>query len=364
MQIELESSLQRWVEAAILDPQQALQLREFEAARAPRHRARLPIVMGLAFGGLMLAAGVLLFVSAHWEEMSPAQRMTLLVSAVGAFHVVAAICAERFHAMAITLHAVGTVALGGAIFLAGQIFNMQEHWPTGILLWAVGAVVGWALLGDWPQMALAAMLIPFWVIGEWTEAAAHLSYAWQIAAAGTLLLAICYLTAPRRSLTWIGGIGLFPAVFTVVLGSWHRQASMMDSRLALLGWAGAILIPLAVAYACRGKQFWINGVAAVWVVIFTWIAQGPVDEWLYLWCAIGAAGLVAWGIHEQRAERINLGMAGFALTILFFFFSSVMDRLGRSASLMALGIVFLAGGWYWEKLRRRLIERIHSGETK
>ena len=44
----------------------------------------------------MLMAGVLLFVSARWEDFSPTLRMTLLVSAMGGFHVVAAFCAERF----------------------------------------------------------------------------------------------------------------------------------------------------------------------------------------------------------------------------------------------------------------------------
>jgi hypothetical protein len=107
----------------------------------------------------------------------------------------------------------------------------------------------------------------------------------------------------------------------------------------------------------------MNAVAAAWVVVLSLLAWGRADTGMYLWCGIGAAGLIAWGIHELRAERINFGMAGFALTVLFFFFSSVMDRLGRSASLMALGVVFLAGGWYWEKLRRRLIERVHAGET-
>ena len=69
----------------------------------------------------------------------------------------------------------------------------------------------------------------------------------------------------------------------------------------------------------------------------------------------------AWGIYEFRSERINLGMTGFALTILFFYFSSVMDMLGRSTSLIALGVMFLAGAWYWEKLRRRLVARVQSG---
>ncbi|MEK7403598.1 MAG: hypothetical protein AAB225_00680 [Acidobacteriota bacterium] len=52
-------------------------------------------------------------------------------------------------------------------------------------------------------------------------------------------------------------------------------------------------------------------------------------------------------------------MAG--LTVISFFFSHVMDKLGRSASLIALGVLFLAGGWYGEKLRRRLIAEVKTG---
>ena len=48
-------------------------------------------------------------------------------------------------------------------------------------------------------------------------------------------------------------------------------------------------------------------------------------------------------------------MAGFALTLLFFYFSAVMDKLGRSASLIGLGLLFLAGGWGFEKMRRRFV---------
>ena len=49
------------------------------------------------------------------------------------------------------------------------------------------------------------------------------------------------------------------------------------------------------------------------------------------------------------------------MTPVFFFFSSVMDKLGRSASLIALGILFVAGSWYWEKLRRRLVAQVQPG---
>src|SRR5690349_22348472 len=130
MSMELEPSLLRWIEARLIDEQQAERIRAFESAQAPVRRARWPVIVALAFGGIMLAAGILLFVSAHWEELSPVQRMSLLVTAVGGFHLGGAFAQERFRALAVTLHAAGTVALGGAIAMAGQIFNMEEHWPN------------------------------------------------------------------------------------------------------------------------------------------------------------------------------------------------------------------------------------------
>ena len=55
-------------------------------------------------------------------------------------------------------------------------------------------------------------------------------------------------------------------------------------------------------------------------------------------------------------------MAGFAITVLVFYCSSVMDRLGRSASLVGLGLLFLGGGWALEQGRRRLVTRAAQGE--
>jgi len=371
--MELESSLERWVEAQILDRPQADRIRQFEAEQLPRRRARWPVIVAVAFGGIMLAAGVLLFVSAHWDEMSPFQRMTLLVLAVAAFHVGGALSLERFRALGITLHTVGTVALGGAIAVAGQIFNMQEHWPAAVLLWAVGAMAGWLLLGDWPHLALAAILVPFWLAGEWVEAVPLSWDAWPVIACGVLLLAICYLSVRmpgassredhvRTALTWLGGLALLPATFAVALRNhpYGHTAATSPGMLAI-GWAGAILLPLGFAYAFRRRAAWVNVVAALWVVGLSFMAEARLEILVYVWCAIGAAAMVAWGIYEFRAERINLGMAGFALTIIFFFFSSVMDKLGRSASLMALGVLFVGGGWYGEKLRRKLVAGLVSG---
>jgi hypothetical protein len=47
--------------------------------------------------------------------------------------------------------------------------------------------------------------------------------------------------------------------------------------------------------------------------------------------------------------------------VLGFYFSNVMDRLGRSASLVGLGLLLIAGGWGMERMRRRLVARLAEG---
>src|SRR5690349_177425 len=115
MRVELESSLERWVEAEILDRAQADRIRQFETEAVAPRRSRWPTIVALVFGGAMLAAGVLLFVSAHWDALSPLERVAMLVGAVGGLHAGGAFASKRFHALGVTLHAVGTIALGGAI---------------------------------------------------------------------------------------------------------------------------------------------------------------------------------------------------------------------------------------------------------
>jgi hypothetical protein len=58
--------------------------------------------------------------------------------------------------------------------------------------------------------------------------------------------------------------------------------------------------------------------------------------------ATASAGMVWWGIREGQRLRINLGVAGFALTVLSFYYSNVFDKFGRSLGLIGLGL--LRGG--------------------
>jgi uncharacterized membrane protein len=317
----------------------------------------------------MVGAGVLLFVAAHWDGLSPAQRFALIVALIAALHL-AGSASDRSRALAATLHACGTVALGAGVFLTGQIFHLREHWPAGLLLWALGAWAGWGLLRQWPQAALAALLTPAWLGGEWLARADRPDAS--VVGAGVLLLALAYLGAEsdrgtlsvprsaRRALTWIGGLALIPAALYLVSAEWWGPHATAFSGLArLLAWTVALALPLIVSAALRGRDALVLVPATIWVGLGPWLVhQRGVAP--YLWAAGLAGFLIWWGVRERRGARINLGMAGFALTVTVFYFSDVMDRLGRSASLIGMGLLFLGGGYLLEQTRRRLLDRVRT----
>ena len=372
----LESLLGRWREAGLVDEATAGRIRDFEAGREPERSLRWPTLLAIAFGALMVGGGLLLFVAAHWETMSPGTRFLTVLSKVAGLHLAGALLSTRLPRLATAFHGLGTVALGAGIFLAGQIFNLEEHWPGGVMLWALGAWVAYGLLRDWVQGLLVALLTPFWLAGEWIVATdPWRSWAGEerVLSFGVLVLAFVYLTARRgagdgllrRALMWAGGLALLPAVFfAVAAGSGHQAPKDTGGPAGLLalGWAVALLAPLALASLLRGKAAWMNAVAAFWAWLLG-IMDGR-ELPLYAWCALGAVGLVFWGLHEARRERVNLGIAGFALTLLCFYFSSVMDKLGRSLGLMGLGLLFLLGGWQLERLRRSLNARLAEGGVR
>ena len=373
---QLEEQLQRWTEAGVVDSQTAGRIREFEAVREPAGM-RWPVVLAIAFGAIMVAAGVLLFVAAHWDDLSPTQRFLIVVVMIGGFHIAGGLLITRMRPLGLALHAIGTVALGGGIFLAGQIFNLQEHWPGGILLWAIGAVVTWLVLRDWLQATLSALLVPAWIASEWSVRAENYLGMGRPLVQFLAMVAIVYLSARRgreesyfrRALVWVGGLTVLPLSVMLAFAEgeffWDRSVAWPPFSLRVVGFLMAFVLPLIAAALLRGKGAVWNMGYALWAYVIV-LLNGR-ELWqnvaIHALCAVASAGLVMWGLQENRRERINLGVAGFALTIIVFYFSTVMGKLGRSASLIGFGLLFLLGGWQLEKLRRKLVARTKTAAT-
>ena len=196
-----------------------------------------------------------------------------------------------------------------------------------------------------------------------------------VMASALLLLAVSYFTATqrgensylRRALATVGAIAFIPLVFATIIAAiedfhytWQTKHALPFNWQAT-GWMLGVGAPLLLAFLLRGKDVWLNGLSAVWVIVLAWICmqeKAEDDPLVYLWCLLGAIGMIYWGVREFRKERINIGFASFVITVLGFYFSNFLDKFGRANALISLGLVFLLGGWFLEKTRRRLVAKI------
>jgi uncharacterized membrane protein len=374
--------LSRWQSAGLLDERTAAAIRAYEESHAKPSSRQWQVLVALILGAILLGAGVLLFVAAHWDGLSPLARMVLVLSMLLFFHGLGLLTRARFAGFATAMHAVGTISAGAAIALVGQIFNMQEHWPAAVMLWALCAAAGWVLLRDQFQQSLTLLLVPAWIACEWIDWANGHGGATTYMARFLAVTGAAYLTAflhsRRRAVFYIlfsAGAVLLPVSMFILSRGWsdaeYREVLPLSYRLC--AWALVLLailagwllnrktwIPLLVVAGVVWALPWAQTEMVDKVGFRTWRHSEP-DWQAYAMVAAAAVFLVWWGIRLLTKPLVNYGTVAFALTVMWFYFGNVMNKLDRSLGLIVLGILFLGGGWALEHTRRRIVAGMGGG---
>ena len=385
---DIETLLTRWQSACVLDSETAARIRAHEAQSSGGSSTGLQWqgITALILGAILLACGVVLFVSAHWDQLGPGSRFSLVCAMVAVFHIAGGFARPSFRGMSSALHAVGTVATGAAIALVGHIFNIQEHWPAAILLWALAALAGWALLRDQAQQTLALLLVPAWIFCELDfRMGGHIGedvYMGRLCFMWAILYIAFFIGSKLRA---VQGILFALSVIGAVTGvammlsawvSWSGAQSFIPFGTRVWAWIAIAAIPLIVA-AFHGHKGLIPIATSIsFVIALPWCYRsftesythpnGATDTWVvtdytlaaYALIAAFAAFLCWWGVRLVSRALVNLGIVGFAAAVAWFYFSNILTKMNRSLGLIGLGVLFLAGGWALEKMRRRILSRM------
>ena len=401
---DYESLLKRWQSAGLLDPDSAARIRSWEATQqpvsVPSTSQKLDATradgiawqgrVALILGGILLASGIILFVSAHWDQLGPGMRFLLVIAMVSVFHFGGAMVRDKYPATSTTLHAVGTISTGAAIALVGQIFNIQEHWPAAILMWTIAALFGWILLRDQAQQTLTLLLFPSWLICEWNYTAQNEIGADVYLGRFLFVWAILYLTifigTDRRTVRGIlfaaSAIAAVVAIFVLLESwrSWYGMQPFPPLHTRIWGWIIIAVIPI-LASLFRLRKSTVPVLAAIaFVIALPWCMNVWVERYHYgnnysaytqtepnlvahALVATFCVFLIWWGMKQVSRGLVNLGIVGFGVTVAWFYFSDLFDKMGRSLGLIGLGILFLAGGWALEKTRRGLLAHMAQSQT-
>jgi uncharacterized membrane protein len=386
-----ESLIHRWQTAGLLDAEAARGILAWEAERKSHHGLRWQGLVALILGALLLACGMALFVSAHWDRIGPGARFAVVLGMVSLFHIGGALTRKSSHGLSTALHAVGTLSVGAAIALVGQIFNIQEHWPAAVMMWAIAAVAGWALLRDEAQQALSLLLVPAWILSEFSYSAQGHIGAGVYFGRFLIVWAALYMTffigskrvIARGILFAVATIASVVGIVTILLDAWSSWGDQTYLALGLRtwGWVDIAVLPILVAVFKLRKSMIPVLAALAFSIALPWCQRvwtqtynyGPEDHGSYVRSEpnLAAHALVAafavfiiwWGVRQVSKSLVNLGVIGFAVTVGWFYFSNIMDKLGRSVGLIGLGILFIAGGWALDRTRRKLVAELEKADS-
>jgi len=159
----LATQLPLWVSDQIISQQQAEQLQSLYPVRDSIHLGRLLLT---AIGAIMMGLGVILLFAYNWDDMSKYLKLSVIFGSMLITHFAAFALIQRNKVLSEGLFIVGTMLMGSAIFLVGQIYHLDSHYLNAFLLWSAGALaLAWALPSI-SQAYIATFLVGTWHINE------------------------------------------------------------------------------------------------------------------------------------------------------------------------------------------------------
>lgn len=186
-----------WVKDGILSEQQAAAV----LARYPAPGARLPwgAIIFSTIGAVAVGLGVILLFAYNWNAMPKAVKMALVLGSLAAAHAAGIrhrLGSVRFRGLGEGLCVLGTMLFGAAIWLVAQIYHIDEHFPNGIMMWGLGALLMALAMQSTPQAIIAAVLLAAW------SGAETVGFGATVAGAPLLiLLTLLPMAWIRKSLT-------------------------------------------------------------------------------------------------------------------------------------------------------------------
>lgn len=383
---DFESLLNRWQSAGVLDAASADRIRAWEAEQEKPAGLRWQGLAALILGAILLACGVVLLVSARWDEITPGARFAVVLAMVAVFHLGASWARQDFRPLSTALHGVGTLSTGVAIALSGQIFNIQDHWPAGVLLWALAALAGWILLRDEAQKTLMLLLIPAWMFSELvSHTLGHIGanvYTGRFLLVWAILDLTFFLDSKQKVMQAVlFAVSVVAALAGVILllggwVSWPAQQTFLSLWTRLWAWAAIAALPLFFSVFRFRKSLLPVAAAIVFSTALPWCQRAWIEAGdngagykyslhrtvpnlaAHALVAAFAVFVIWWGVRLLSRALVDLGILWFAVAVAWFYFSDLIDMMGRSLGLIGLGVLFLAGGWALERMRRGLLDRM------
>lgn len=340
----------------------------------------------LTIGGSLVLTGIVLVISANWHAIPGLIKVLGGVLLMISSHLAAWRLGQKSPRSSEVFHFVGAGMFLANIALVGQVYHLSARAPSAMLLWLLGIVPLIFILRSLAIHVLALAGLFVWLCMEINAKDGYLHFASNItqfsfyAAVGLLLYGVG-LRLKRTAFPTLAAPTQIVGMIAVHLGLWPMLINGTElsapSTLLLMG------APATIGVALIASELRVNaGLSAQWrytwlAVIVAWVLCAA--AWMTLdfndrilgnmgiVSAIASILLIAGSIVQMRVAEelrepwlVNLAIITTGYSIIVTFGLLI-------GSMMNTGLIFLVGGagilglGFWlEKKRRAVIQRIHA----
>jgi uncharacterized membrane protein len=400
----LRRETRRWVDEGLVEPFQAERiLNRYGTSLNDAGPSALGLLTGLA--GLFAGLALLLLVSANWEQLPRLARFAGLVTLTAVLNGWGVLRLARAGSGGGLLF-LGGFAYGASIMLTGQMYHLGEHFPNGLLLWALGLVpltllsggrllalqglavaVAWMLLEyrfAAPWLMPLFLAVAFWV--AWRRRVAGLALATLAATALwlNLMLAWVYATdfGPQAQegmisfnlglLVLAGALAARPAWWSAGAGNWMPRLTVLailpftfvDGWEHYLAYAWTWLDPglwaalvALLAAALLGRPLVAPAVAALLIAVHT----GGVPDQALVWAVASNLLLLLLAMHWMRRGLLEgegglyvTGLVAILILALLRYLDLIGGYLGAAGLFLGMAALLFVAGRYWRRREARL----------
>ncbi len=407
--------IQKWHDEKLIDAE----LYERLNARYPIASAKGRIITILiTVGAVMVGLGSLLFIAAHWSEISVYGKLSLIFFSIITSHFAGwwfQFKKGNRPKLGAAFFLLGCFFYGSGIWLVSQIFNISGDYAQGLLLWSIGTTATALATGSGMLAVMSTLLIGSWAIANSGSAydasysmfniftsllgivtSIYVSYRvkspWALASSlvnTAMWLAVC------SQLHEFGLIILGIAMFNGYLlhcSKWQFMANpykyiavcvTFSSLLALtydktdhIGGGAINMLLLAAllgvsaitAYAnyLLNKEMAKEAVGSVLIAVFALLIGNLSAELLRIILSnalflAAIFGILYLSINKlQNAWLLNSAMAFLVLYIFCRYFDTFFSIMDRSLFFVLGGILLMIIGAIAERKRRNLLEAMRA----
>jgi uncharacterized membrane protein len=393
-----EEKLAEWSSGWVTDGLVTAAQRDALLARHPvpaggSHRFLAILAM---LGGTMLVVGVSLIIKSNWDQIGDWAKILGLVALLSGAYSLGyrlKMSPGNYPRTGDACFMAGAVLFLLGIALVSQIFHLDSRPANGVLLWWAGIVVlPWLTRAKGMQLVSVIAGLT-WLGLELASRDSLISLApasgpyfhdgYLFAAAGVLVgWAVAFFGLGLRlgrhddfaGLHENAGLLIVCFALYALSFSWSKDWWSAHAMASAGGGATAALVVLAAAGA---GWAWLKNYPGMkrfaWAIVPTLVPVAAhlagldlLDSgWLWGACASVALfllnlAMIRAGLAEERESWINLGMAFLALNIVTRYFLLFGSMLEGGVFFIVTGLVILGLGWYLERKRRSLVDRVRG----